>query len=157
MLCIDSTLLDGLTEKARTSPCLRMNHNFHPTDVSACHRLPNAIEPGSYIQPHRHLYPEKDETFVLIRGTLGILTFADDGTVTTSTVLKAKTDACIATIPHGAWHTAVSLEPGTIFFEAKAGPYLPFSEQEKASWAPDDTALDAPSYFQALCARFSAS
>lgn len=157
MLCVDSILLDGLTEQARRSPRLRMNRNFHPADAAACHRLLNAIEPGSYIRPHRHLDPQKDETFVLIRGTLGILTFADDGTVSTCTVLKAKTDACIATIPHGVWHTAVSLKPGTIFFEAKAGPYLPFTEQEKAAWAPEDRSPDASNYLQSLCARFSAS
>ncbi len=157
MLCVDSILLDDLTEQARRSPRLRMNHNFHPADAATCHRLLNAIEPGSYIRPHRHLDPEKDETFVLIRGTLGILTFANDGTVSASTLLKAKSDTCIATIPHGVWHTAVSLEPGTIFFEAKAGPYLPFTEQEKSPWAPGDTDPDASSYFQNLCAYFSAS
>lgn len=157
MLCVDGILLDGLTEQARRSPRLRMNHNFHPADAAACHRLLNAIEPGSYIRPHRHLDPEKDETFVLIRGTLGILTFSDDGAVVSSALLKARTDVCIATIPHGIWHTALSLETGTIFFEAKAGPYLPFTEQEKSPWAPEDSSPAAPAYFNDLCARFSVS
>jgi hypothetical protein len=36
------------------------------------------------------------------------------------------------------------LEPGTVFFEAKAGPYLPLNDSEIAGWAPpegDDGAL----------------
>lgn len=156
MLCVDSKLLDELTDKARKSPRLRMNHNFHPANESACHRLLNAIEPGSYIRPHRHLDTEKDETFVLIRGALGIITFADDGSIPATTLLTANTDSCIATIPSGVWHTAVSLAPGTIFFEAKAGPYHPFSEQEKASWAPEDNQPTTAPYLQSLCARFSA-
>lgn len=155
MLCVDSTLLDDLTQKARASARLRMNHNFHPANESTCHRLLNAIEPGSYIRPHRHLDPQKDETFVLIRGTLGILTFFDHGTVAETTLLRAHTDSCIATIPNGIWHTAVSLAPGTIFFEAKAGPYQPFSEPEKAAWAPEDNSPETVSYLQSLCALFS--
>ncbi|CAH2032680.1 WbuC family cupin fold metalloprotein [Trichlorobacter ammonificans] len=157
MLCVDGTLLDQLTDKARQSPRLRMNHNFHPADDAACHRLLNAVEPGSYIRPHRHLDREKDETFVLIRGALGVLTFTDDGSVAATTLLIAGTDTCIVTIPHGVWHTAVSLAPGTIFFEAKAGPYLPFTEQETASWAPTADAVEAPAYLRSFCASFSAS
>lgn len=155
MFCVDSVLLDELTMKARTSARLRMNHNFHPSDESACHRLLNAIEPGSYIRPHRHLDPQKDETFVLIRGILGIITFSDQGNVIDTRLLRAHTDSCIATIPSGTWHTAVSLVPGTIFFEAKAGPYLPFSEREKAGWAPEDASPAVPAYLQSLCALFS--
>lgn len=157
MLRVDGTLLDQLTDKARQSPRLRMNHNFHPADDAVCHRLLNAVEPGSYIRPHRHLDREKDETFVLVRGVLGVLTFNDDGGVAATALLTARTDTCIVTVPHGVWHTAVSLSPGTIFFEAKAGPYLPFTEQETAPWAPaaDDGAVSA--YLQSLCACFSVS
>ena len=43
-----------------------------------------------------------------------------------------------ADIPSGVYHTAVSLESGTVFYEAKAGPYLPLAETEIVTWAPDD-------------------
>lgn len=154
MLTVDTTILDNLTEKAKASPRLRMNHNFHPANESACHRLLNAMEPGSYIRPHRHLDTEKDETFVLVRGRLGVICFDDQGTVAETALLTAGTDQAIVTIPHGIFHTAVCLAPGSIFFEAKAGPYLPFSEAEKATWAPDDQAPEAPAYLQQLCALF---
>jgi len=154
MHCIDKKLLDQLTEKAKASSRLRMNHNFHPANESACHRLLNAMEPGSYIRPHRHLDTEKDETFVLVRGRLGVICFNDQGAVAETALLTAGTDQAIVTIPHGIFHTAVCLAPGSIFFEAKAGPYLPFSEAEKATWAPDDQAPEAPAYLQQLCALF---
>lgn len=156
MITVDGILLDQLTAKARTAPRLRMNHNFHPANESHCHRLLNAIEPTSYIRPHRHLNDEKDETFVLLRGRLGVVEFDDQGNPTTTTVLQAGSDECIVTICHGVWHTAISLEPGTIFFEAKAGPYLPFTEAEKAQWAPDDNDQAAvTAYLNQLCALFS--
>ncbi|MCE1226351.1 MAG: WbuC family cupin fold metalloprotein [Geobacteraceae bacterium] len=155
MLTVDTTILDNLTEKAKTSPRLRMNYNFHPANESACHRLLNAIELGSYIRPHCHLDSEKDETFVLLRGRLGVICFDASGNVTETALLVAGTDQAVVTIPYGIFHTAVSLAPGTIFFEAKAGPYLPFSNAEIASWAPLDTAPEASGYLQHLCAIFN--
>ncbi len=156
MITVDTQLLNQLTEKAKASPRLRMNHNFHPNDASACHRLLNAIEPGSYIQPHCHLDPEKDETFVLLRGKLGVICFTEQGEISETVLLNAGTDQVITTIPHGIFHTAVSLAAGTIFFEAKAGPYLPFQAAEKAAWAPADATDAATSYLHQLCSLFTA-
>ncbi len=155
MITVTGGLLDQLSEQARRAPRLRMNHNFHPADESHCHRLLNAVEPGSYIRPHRHLATEKDETFVLLRGRLGVVEFDDQGQVSATALLIAGTDATLVTIPHGRFHTAVSLAAGTIFFEAKAGPYLPFSAAEKAPWAPEDTDPETAAYLQTLCALFS--
>lgn len=154
MIMVDSQLLDQLTERAKRSSRLRMNHNFHTANTSSCHRLLNAIEPGSYIHPHCHLDPEKDETFVLLRGTLGVICFSNQGTISEAILLVAGTDQTVATIPNGVFHTAISLVPGTIFFEAKAGPYLPFTDAEKATWAPEDDTADADTYLQQLCVVF---
>lgn len=155
MIVVDRNLLDNLSEKADASPRLRMNHNFHPDNSSQCHRLLNAIQPGSYIRPHRHLATEKDEAFVLIRGKLGIICFNDNGQPVSTALLTAGTDRCIADIPHGIYHTAVALEPGTIFFEAKAGPYLPFSTDELPDWAPLPDTPEASAYLEKLCSLFT--
>ncbi|HEY5514427.1 MAG TPA: WbuC family cupin fold metalloprotein, partial [Geomonas sp.] len=82
MKIIGQADLDAVSAAARTAPRLRKNHNLHDSDAAACHRLFNAIEPGSYIRPHRHLDPDKDETFVLVRGSLGIVIFDEAGQVT---------------------------------------------------------------------------
>ncbi|MDK9718210.1 MAG: WbuC family cupin fold metalloprotein [Trichlorobacter sp.] len=155
MITVDCRLLDQLTEKARTSPRLRMNHNFHPANESVCHRLLNAIEPGSYIRPHCHLDPEKDESFVLLRGQLGVICFDAKGEVIETALLIAGSDQAVITIPHGIFHTAVSLAPGTVFFETKAGPYIPLTEAEIASWAPVDTDPASTACLQQLCALFN--
>ena len=138
MKIVTPELLQQLTESARTSPRLRRNHNLHPSDESRCHRLLNAIEPGSYIRPHRHLDPEKDEAFILMSGRLGIIQFSDTGQVTETVTLSRQDGILAADIPSGVFHTAVSLEPGTVFYEAKAGPYLPLGEAEVAAWAPPE-------------------
>ncbi|OGU06419.1 MAG: hypothetical protein A2075_07650 [Geobacteraceae bacterium GWC2_58_44] len=154
MKIIDSGVLDAVSAAARQSPRLRKNHNLHPSDASACHRFFNAIEPGSYIRPHRHLDPEKDETLIIMRGTLGIVTFDDSGEVTGSALLQAAGGQVVADLPHGVYHTALSLESGTIFLEVKAGPYLPFSAEEKAPFAPEEGAPEAARYLERLSGLF---
>jgi cupin fold WbuC family metalloprotein len=150
MKIVTPELLHLLTESAGSSPRLRKNHNLHPSDESRCHRLLNAIEPASYIRPHRHLDPEKDEAIILIRGRLGIILFSDTGEVTETVVLSRQEGIPAADVPSGVFHTAVSLEPGTIFFEAKAGPYLPLSEAETAAWAPPEGDGGAAQYLKQL-------
>ena len=67
MKIIDKQLLDKTNEQAKQSPRLRMNYNFHERLDDPVNRLLNAMEPGSYIRPHRHLDPDKDEIFLLLR------------------------------------------------------------------------------------------
>jgi len=150
---IDKEQLDALSAQACANQRLRKNLNLHTSDDFCCHRLFNAVEPGSYIPPHRHLDPAKEETFVIIRGRLGVISFEDDGRVA-GTAHLAPGGTMAADIPYGRFHTAVSLEQGTIFFEAKAGPYLPLSEAEKAPWAPADGTGEAAGFLESLKAFF---
>jgi cupin fold WbuC family metalloprotein len=59
MRVVGADALQEISESARQSPRLRKNYNLHDSDASACHRLFNGIEPGSYIRPHRHLHDDK--------------------------------------------------------------------------------------------------
>lgn len=154
MKIINRQLLDDLTASAQENPRLRKNWNIHPADEFPAHRLLNAMEPDSYIRPHRHLDPLKDETFMIVRGKLGILIFDDEGAVKEKVLLDAGGDSIGADIPAGLFHTAVSLESGTIFFEAKAGPYVPLQDTEKAYWAPEDGSAGADGYLAALKTEF---
>lgn len=153
MKIIDNAVLDAVSAAAQQSPRLRMNHNLHPSDSSACHRFFNAIEPGSYIRPHCHQDPEKDETLVMIRGSLGIVRFDASGTVTASVRLAAG-DKVAVDIPSGVYHSAVSLESGTIFLEVKAGPYLPLSAEENAPFAPEEGSPEVAAYLEQLRGLF---
>ena len=139
-----------LSCEARTLPRQRKNYNLHSSNESRCHRLFNAIEPASYIRPHRHLDSEKDEAFILVSGRLGIIIFSDIGEVTETVILSHQNGMLAADIPHGIYHTAVSLEPGTVFFEAKAGPYRPLNDDETASWAPPEGDGGAAQYLEQL-------
>ena len=152
---IDSALLDAVSAEARAAPRGRKNRNFHPRDDYPAHRLLNAIEPGSYIAPHRHLDPTKDETMVVLRGALGLVVFDDSGEVVQTQKVGAGGTAVGIDIAHGTWHTVFALEPGTVFLEAKSGPYLPLTDDERATWAPVETAAEAADYLAGLRRLFT--
>ena len=154
MKVIGQGLLDDLSQAARENPRRRKNHNIHDGDAAPCHRLFNAIEPGSYIRPHRHLDPAKDETFVMVRGSLGVVTFDDAGNVLERVRISAGGEAVAADIPHGVFHTAVSLAEGSVFFEAKSGPYLPLAPEEHPPWAPEPDSPEASAYLASLLELF---
>jgi cupin fold WbuC family metalloprotein len=151
---VDRGLLDSVTECARNSPRKRKNFNFHPSEAAIAHRLLNAVEPGSYIPPHRHLDPNKDESIVIVRGRLGALFFDDAGTVMQTHVLEPEGERVGVDVPYGTWHTFVALQPGTVFFEAKAGPYVPMTSAERAPWAPAEGDAHAPAYLAELHRHF---
>ena len=122
-MVIDKKILDEVTEKAKVSPRLRMNYNFHQSLDDKCHRFLNAVEPGTEVPIHRH--PTKDETFVILRGRVRVNTYNDDGTVIESVVLCPEEGFYGVDIPKGVWHTIEAKEPDSVIFECKEGPFVP--------------------------------
>ena len=147
----DSSFLDRLAAEAAAAPRRRKNANLHAANEYPCHRLFNALQPDTYIQPHRHSAPSKDETVVLLRGRLGLVEFDETGKVAaTSIVLPGMT----VDIPHGTFHGWCCLEENSVFFEAKAGPYAALEASEKAAFAPAEGDPRAPEYLlwlKSLC------
>ncbi len=151
---IDQALLDQVSNDAQSAPRGRKNLNFHPHNDYPAHRLLNGIEPGSYVAPHRHAAATKDETMVVVRGRLGLVLFDDQGRIIGKHCLAAGGDAIGVDIPHGTWHSVLALTAGTIFLEAKAGPYTALTDAEKAPWAPQENEAGAAAYYASLAALF---
>jgi cupin fold WbuC family metalloprotein len=139
---ITEELLAEVSREARASPRLRKNRNFHEMS-DPVHRLVNAVEPGTYIRPHRHNKPGKAETALAISGAVGVLIFDEAGGLLERRRLSPGGADRGVEMPSGIWHTFVALSPGSVFFETKAGPYEPLSEEELAAWAPAEGAPEA--------------
>ena len=150
---IDSQIMAALSKDARNAPRRRKNFNLHANDQAICHRFLNAIEPDSYVPPHRHLSPHKAETIIVLAGRIGVLAFDAAGQVTMRRILAPNSGTVGVDIPAGVIHSVVALEPGSVFFESKAGPYLPLTPEEKAPWAPGEGSDTAVEYlaFMAQC------
>ena len=125
-MIIDKLLLDNVTAQAKASPRLRMNYNFHQSLDELCHRFLNAVEPGTEVPIHKH--PTKDETFVILRGKVRVTTHSDDGSIIEDVVLCAVEGRYGVNIPKGVWHTIEAMEPDSVIFECKEGPFV---EHEK--------------------------
>lgn len=146
-MVIDDQLLNMVSTQAKESPRLRMNRrqaerryklvcslprreggkarlnfNFHQSLNDKCHRMLNAVEPGTEVPIHRH--PTKDESFVVLRGKVKVTTYNDDGSVIESVVLCQKEGRYGVDIKKGVWHNLESLEPDSVIFECKEGPFV---------------------------------
>ena len=148
MKWIDSNLLHSLTQRAKDTPRKRMNYNLHPTPDDTVQRLFNAIEPDTYIRPHRHSDPMSFEVFLMLRGSAVMLFFNDEGCVLERKLLSADGETIGVEIPANTWHAMASLEPGTIFFEVKQGPYIQPSGQNVAVWAPEEGNPEAAKFVE---------
>lgn len=136
MKIIHTALLDETTAKAKASPRLRMNYNFHDSDEACVNRLLNAIEPDSYIRPHRHLNPAKEEIFLLLRGKAVLFLFDEEGNITQQQLICPHDGVYGAEIEAGIWHSLVVLESGTVVYEIKQGPFAPLQQANLAPWSP---------------------
>ena len=93
-----------LSREALASPRLRMNSNFHPQLSDPIQRLAIAMEPGTYIRPHRH--SATWELLSPLRGRFVVLTLDDAGQVSQRAVLGE--DISAVEIPQAGWHAVLS-------------------------------------------------
>ena len=120
------------SEAAASAPRLRAHRNFHPELSDPIQRLAIAMEPGTYIRPHRHRHTF--ELLLPLKGRFVVLNFDDNGVVTSRVVLG---ETCTALeMEAGTWHTVLSLDAGGMVFEVKQGAYQPLAEMDTMAWAP---------------------
>lgn len=127
MKLIDRELLDQVSKKAQESPRRRMNYNFHDSPDAKAQRLLNALEPGTELPIHRHTHTA--ETYLILRGKIRVLFYNDRKEITESVELCPTANCFGVHIPPGQWHTLEVLEPETVIFEIKDGPYLPLTAE----------------------------
>ena len=128
MKIINSELLDEMSDRAIKSPRLRMNHNFHDNPDSKSQRLLNAMELGTVLPIHRH--QNTPETYIVLRGSLKLLFYSENKELISSTEINPKNGVFGVDISAGQWHTIEVLEPETVIFEVKDGPYTPLKEED---------------------------
>jgi len=162
---LSDSLIQSLVEKAKASPRLRANHNFHAGPDDNPHRFLNVLTLGTYIAPHRHRNPPKAESFIVLDGYVAFVMFDNSGAVEQTIVLgsgplpreipasaKGTKAARGIDVAPGVWHTIAALTPHAVCYEVKPGPWDPATDKEFAPWAPREGDAAASDYLQRLLA-----
>lgn len=128
MILINKEKLDEVSLAAKSSERLRMNYNYHDSLDAPVQRMLNALELGTELVIHRHMHTA--ETYLLLRGKIVVIYYNDAKEETERVVLDPLTGSYGVHIPAGQWHTLEVLEPNSVIFEVKEGPYTPLGESD---------------------------
>jgi len=157
MIKINNDLIDKTSQKAKASARRRKNFNFHASPDDTMHRMLNAMEPDTYIQPHKHENPDKSEAFFCLRGRLLVVEFSDEGEVSDYTILDPLSGNYGCEIAPRVWHSIISLQSGSVAYEVKHGPYNPDDDKHFASWAPAEGDQNAQSFNKKIFEKLGVS
>jgi cupin fold WbuC family metalloprotein len=150
MIEIHHRLLNEISAKAQQAPRQRMNYNFHKEMSDPLHRMLNALEPGTYVRPHKHENPDKMESFIILQGKILVVIFSEEGDISNYCILEHQSGNYGVEIPPRIFHSIIALAPGSVVYEVKNGPYSPADDKNFAPWAPEEGSPEAKKYLSSL-------
>jgi cupin fold WbuC family metalloprotein len=142
LIPIDEALIEQVRQQAQVSPRRRAIHRFH-SHPDPVQRMLNAVEPDSYVMPHKHENPDKVEAFIILKGRAVLFSFDESGTPTGCVLLEEGTTRLGVEVPPRTWHSLAALESGTVLYEVLEGPYLEETHKTFAVWAPPANDFEA--------------
>jgi len=122
-----------------------MNHNLHQ-ESDLVQRFLNVLQPGTYVRPHRHVREQAGtgfECFLVLQGAIGLLIFDGDGQLIERQHLSAAGPLRGIELAENQFHSLVALEPDTVMFELKQGPYQPTADKDFLSSFPGEGSEEA--------------
>ena len=142
---LDQELFELIAKKAIRNPRRRQNHNFHqPEDV--VQRFLNVLQPGTYVRPHRHQRDQPGagfECFLVLQGSVGLLLFDASGEMIQHERLSASGPLHGIEVAENQPHSLVALEPDSVIFELKQGPYVPSGDKDFLDRYPVEGSTEA--------------
>jgi cupin fold WbuC family metalloprotein len=132
LVSLDQRLLAAVSAQAQASGRRRINHNLHQ-HADPVQRFLNALQPGTYVRPHRHRREQPGagfECFVVLQGSIGLLVLDATGTVIHSQRLDAAGPVHGIELADNQFHTLVALSPDAVLLELKQGPYRPTEDKD---------------------------
>jgi cupin fold WbuC family metalloprotein len=140
--------IEILRQAVRKTPKRRVRINAHPGGDDGLHEMIIAIEPGSYIRPHKH--PGKSEAFHIIEGQVDIVVFDEEGKIDRIVSLAARGGShpfyYRMSSPH--FHTLIIRSDLLVVHEITNGPFVP-TGTVYAAFAPEEGDAANAAAFQA--------
>ena len=150
MIYINEKITSPLLKTAFNSERKRKNYNFHANADEPIHRMVHATNPETYVQPHKHEMPDKNEIFIILKGRVLVIKFSENGEILDHIILDNKTCNYGVEIPARTWHTLLTLENDSLVYEIKDGPWDPSDDKNFANWAPTEGDPDCLLYNQSI-------
>ncbi len=140
--------LDTLKAAVKASAKRRARINTHPDGEDALHEMIIAIDPSSYIRPHKH--PGKSEAFHIVEGEVDIVVFKDDGEIDQVVPLGAPGSgrSFYYRMSKPFFHTLIIRSAVLIVHEITNGPFRP-QGTIFADFAPEDSDTQKAEAYQA--------
>lgn len=146
MRAFDDTLLDKLCVQSQSAARRRAHHLIHADHAENVQRLLIALQPDSYVQPHRHTQPPIWEHLVCVRGEILVLIVDDNGIVQERQLVP---QGCSVEPDPAQWHTILATRPDSVVLEFKPGPFQPTPAENFAAWAPAEGDARVPTMLAA--------
>lgn len=157
MIRINSVLLETISQQAIASDRKRKNHNFHDHPSARIQRMLNAMEPGTYVRPHKHENPDKLEVFFCLKGSFAVVIFDNEGGITDTEILNPLAGSFGVEIAPRIWHSLIALEKGSVAYEVKDGPYDVTNDKVFAEWSPVEESKEASDWVTMITCRIQNS
>jgi cupin fold WbuC family metalloprotein len=143
-------LIESARVASRTHPRQRIMVQIQRSEAAPVQRLLNVMQPGSYVRPHQHPRPQAIELVHVIQGAAALCIFQADGTLLEKRELRSGTEAALADMEPGVYHTFYAVEPDTVVLEIKGGPYDAKQDKIWPAWAPEENTPEAVAYLERL-------
>ena len=143
MIKITDQLIGEISKNARKSARKRYNYNFHKNENDHIQRFLNALEPDTYLRPHKHESPDKVEIFLILKGRVLVIEFDNCGKIIDSIILDSDEGNNGVEIPPKAWHSLIALEEDSVVYEIKEGPFMKEADKTFADWSPEEGTKEA--------------
>jgi len=147
---LSTDLFEEGVRLSRLSPRKRIILPIHKSSDASMHRMLNFIQPGSYIRPHNHSLSNKTESVVVLQGAIQFFTFNEKGEVLTEDIIGGTSKNFGVDIEPTVNHAFFAIQPDTIIFETKPGPYEKATDKLFAEWAPEEGTEEATVFMQSL-------
>jgi cupin fold WbuC family metalloprotein len=155
LVYLGRNLVAETARASRESDRKRIVQPFHRSDGELLRRMLNAIQPESYVRPHRHTLPGAVEAWLVVQGAVACFMFSDTGAVEQIVELSAGGERFGVDFSGAVFHALIALEPDTVLYEVKLGPYVPPGDTEFAAWAPAEGTPESLAYLAQLRSRFA--
>jgi len=159
---IDERMISELIAKSWGSPRKRAFGMIRsadcPNNVPAI--MVNALQPGTYVAPHRHPSPDGREIWMPHKGVISAVLYDSSGNVTGHGKLSRDLSLKLLEIPAQTYHSLVVESDDAVLFELYCGVYnpAPGAYKQYAPWAVPENAPEneQKNYLEKLTERLRA-